>query len=350
MLNLAFHRADAHTVPTHVLFGKLPNRPDFVRVNVNHPVALEFDRLIQRGLEKMLGEPGVADAFELAGPVDFQYVSQDRRQVMVGVLVPSQDSAGRLYPFVAAAILPRELVDGYLPVLPIAYEVFFDGLREQAVNAVENSVEALSCRQFLESSLRGPGSADEDMQLAQSVVQRFMLQEPAGRIAELLETGANSATLHQALLNIAFYQDYLRRFNNSAINQIILLPLSEAKGEQSLLASAWLSLLSALWTESASCGSRWCGSYLISRRRNEGAQLIASVGSIPDSFVNVMLGGRRERDMLLDLGAEHDAWRSHRMYAEASYALGRVLSDPDFRLSMLFNFLGDMSRQLEANQ
>lgn len=50
--------------------------------------------------------------------------------------------------------------------------------------------------------------------------------------------------------------------------------------------------------------------------------------------------------MLLDLGVEQDAWTSHRMYAEVSYALGRLLADPRCSLSELSCFLGDMSRQL----
>jgi len=53
-----------------------------------------------------------------------------------------------------------------------------------------------------------------------------------------------------------------------------------------------------------------------------------------------------ERGMLLDLGVEHDAWTSHRMYAESSYALSRVLADPACSLATLCTFLGVMSRQL----
>lgn len=345
MLNLPFKRIDAQTAAAYTLFGKLPNRPDFVRVNANHPVVLEFDGLIQRVFDRMCADGVGVDA---TVAVDFQYVSQDQSYIMVGVLAPSHDSAGRRYPLVAAAILPYESIEGFLPVSPIAYEVFFDGLREQVANAVENSVEALSCRQFLETNLRAYDSADDDLQLAKSVVQRFMSVEPAGRVAELLGGTRYPATLHQALLNIAFYQDYLRRFDNRATNQLILLPLPANKGEQGLMASTWLSLLSALWSPYER-GVAWRGSYLLLRRPDHGAELVASVGRLPDSFVNVMLGGAVERGMLLDLGIEHEAWKSHRMYAEASYALGRILVDPDFRLSMLCGFLDEMTQQLEVN-
>lgn len=349
MLALPFNRTETPLAASYTLFGKLPNRADFVRVNANHPVALEFDGLIQRAAERMAGEPGTdAGCASPSGPVDFQYVSHDQRYIMLGVLMPSRDQAGRRYPLVAAAILPGEAVDGYWPVSPIAYEVFFDGLREQVANAVDNSVEALSCRQFLETSLRTYEAADDDLALARSVVERFMSIEPARRMADLLAAAPCPASLQQALLNVAFYQAYLRRFDNRASNQLFLFPLSGNKGEQGLMASSWLSMLSALWT-ATDLGLPWRGSYLFIRRPGEGAQLVASVGRLPDSFSSVMLGAAIERPMLLDLGAEHDAWKSHRMYAESAYALGRILADPDCRLSMLCSFLGDMSRQLERS-
>lgn len=345
MLVLPFNRTDASLAASYTVFGKLPNRADFVRVNATHPAALEFDSLIQRAFERAANAPGSFDRQELSAAVDFQYVSRDQRHVMVGVLIPSQDQSGRSYPLVAAAILPGESVESYLPVTPIAYEVFFDGLRDQVINAVENSVEALACRQFLETNLRAYDTATEDLDLARSVVDRYMSAQPASRMSDLLEDGLFPASLQQALLNIAFYQAYLRRFDNHATNQLLLLPLSGLKGEQGLLASTWMIILSTLWSESLQ-GVPWSGSYLLIRRSQEGAQLIASVGRIPSSFGSLMLGSPIERDMLLDLGAEHEAWTSHRMYAESSYALSRVLADPACSLATLCTFLGVMSQQL----
>ena len=345
---LPFNRTETQAAMSYTLFGKLPNRADFVRVNANHPVVLEFDAQVQSALEQMAGENDELYQAEVNDPVDFLYVSKDQRQIMLGVLMPSQDQAGRRYPLVAAAILPFDLIDGYLPVAPIVYEVFFDGLRDQVANAVENSVEALSCRQYLESNLHAYETADDDLNLAQSVVNRFMSIQPVTRIGDLLGVAPCRVTLQQALLNIAFYQAHLRRFDHRATNQLFLLPLSGNKGEQSLIASTWLTILSALWWEPES-GHSWRGSYTFIRRPDESAQLVASIGKIPASFSKVMLGAAIASPMVLDLGPENEAWMSHRMYAEASYALGRILADPECRLSALCSFLGDMSRELERN-
>jgi type VI secretion system protein ImpM len=344
MLDLSFNRTETLNACSYTLFGKLPNRADFVRVNANHPVALEFDGWVQRALERMSGDVLSACA-ALSGSVDFQYLSRDQRYLMVGVLTPSSDQAGRHYPLVAGRIMPYDDVAAHLPVLPIAFEVFFDGLREQVINAVENSVEALSCRQFLETSLRTYESGNDDLQLAISVVERFMQQQPARRLSNLLVDSEQPATLQQALLNIAFYQAYLRRFDNRATNQLFLLPLSGSKGEQALMASTWQSILAALWGMSGP-DAVWRCSHLVLRRPGQTPQLLVSVGRLPDSFASVMLGAEVERPLLLDLGLENEAWTSHRMYAEVSYALGRFLADPNYRIAELCSFLGGMSRQL----
>lgn len=343
MLDLSFSRPETLNAGSYALFGKLPNRADFVRINATHPVVIEFDGLIQSAIERSTAE-GLSSRHAVHGTVDFQYLSRDQRQLMIGVLAPSQDQSGRFYPLVAARILRYADVAEHLPVLPIAFEVFFDGLREQVVNAIDNSVEALACRQFLESTSRVDMSGGDELQLASSVVQRFTSQQPAMRMASLLSESSPPAPLQQALLNIAFYQAYLRRFDNRSTNQFFLLPLSGSKGEQALLASTWQSILSSLWVGAE--GDSWRCSCLVLRRPGQAAQLLVSVGRLPDSFGDVMLGGAVESTMLLDLSVENDAWTSHRMYAEVSYALGRFLADPDCRISALCSFLGDMSRQL----
>lgn len=328
---------------SYALFGKLPNRPDFVRVNHLHPAAQEFDNLIQHTFERNAARIDWQPGAGLPAAIDFQYVTRDQRFTMLGVLSPSFDQAGRRYPLVGAAILPSQSIQGLLACSPIAYEVFFDGLREQVANAVDNSVEALSCRQFLESHVRRCDSTSADFELAESVVRRFMAEQAATTLGDLLARHMEVRELQQALLNLVFYREFLRRFDNPATNQIISLPLSSKSGEQALIASAWLSLLA-----SVSGGNRWLGSYLIVRPKGGApARLVVSAGRIPEPFSLVMLGAAVDATTQLDLATEQPAWKNHRTYAEVSYALGRLLADPGCLLSTLRDFLGDVGRQLD---
>lgn len=347
MMALPFKRAEAGIAATYALYGKLRNRADFVRVNADHVIAAEFDEQIQRAFERMTCDEDWEQYYDSGAPVEFQYVSRDFRYTFLGVLQASCDQAGRRYPLVAGAILPSESIAGYTHVAPIAYEVFFDGLREQVSTAVENSVEALSCKQFLESQLRAKDTAVADLNLAKNVVDRFMNTATTGCLNDLLVTDARATTLEQALLNLAFYRAFLRRFDHHATNQVILLPLPSNKGERALVASAWLSLLHAVWQGTGNC-EPWGGNYLLLQPFPETAQLAACFGNAHDKLTTVMLGGTLDSAARLDLCVEQDAWKSHRMYAEVSYALGRLLADPSLPLSALRDFLRDVGQRLEG--
>lgn len=347
MMALPFKRAESGVNATYALYGKLRNRADFVRVNADHAMAVEFDDLVQRSIERLACDDRWEDAYDSGFPVEFQYVSRDLRYTFLGVLVPSCDQAGRRYPFVAGAILPSESVSGYAHVAPIAYEVFFDGLHEQANTAVENSVEALSCRQFLDFQLKAKDTAASDLSLAKSVVDRFMKTASVECLNDLLVTDARATTLEQALLNLTFYRAFLRRFDHRWTNQVIQLPLPANKGEQALVASAWLSILHTL-CQGTDGNSRWHGTYLILQRHAEVAQLATCFGHSQDKLATLMLGGGLDANARFDLCNEQEAWKTHRLYAEVSYALGRLLADRTASLDSLCTFLRDMGRELEG--
>ena len=346
MMALPFRRADTGPAATYTLYGKLPNRADFVRVNADHVAASELDELIQRSFERLTCTENWERAYDAGNPVEFQYVSRDQRHILLGVLSPSRDQAGRRYPLVAGAILPAESIVGYAHVAPIAYEVFFDGLREQVVSAVENSVEALSCRQFLESQLRANDTAAADLELASGVVSRFMQNTPVGLLGKLLEESEEPCDLQQALLNLAFYRAFLRRFDNHATNQVIQLPLPAGKGERALVASAWLSILDALWWGERS-SVPWCGNYLVLDFPSGRPSLAAAFGRVQERFTATMLGNALDAASRLELNREQPAWTSHRLYAEVSYALGRLLAEPGLSLHAVCEFLKDVGRKLE---
>lgn len=346
MMVLPFKRAEAGMHATYALYGKLPNRADFVRVNADHATATEFDDLIQRTFERLAYQENWEQYYDTGAPVEFQYVSRDQRHTFLGVLAPSSDQAGRRYPLIAGAILPSESIVGYAHVAPIAYEVFFDGLREQVATAVENSVEALSCRQFLESQLRANDTAAADLDLAKSVVLRFMQTTTVATLNALLVNEAFPAGLEQALLNLAFYRAFLRRFDNSATNQLILLPLPNGKGERALIASAWLSILNVLW-QGPKNSDPWRGNYLILEQESARMTLAACFGKVQERFTTIMLGGALDAAARLDLCSEQDAWKNHRLYAEVSYALGKLLAEPGLSLHDLCEFLMDVGRKLE---
>jgi len=321
-----------------LIFGKLPNRPDFVRINATHPVATEFDELVQFALQHFRVQQDWESRYDRNPSLDFCYPTRDQKWVFIGALQRSQDQSGRRYPLVAGVALPAYAVGSDRHLVPIAYEVFFQGIREQLSSAVENSVEALACRQFLESQTDLWSTEATELPLAQEIVKQFTDTHPAS-VLEPLPGHVASFPIAQAMLNIAFYRDFLRRFPSTLL--IIDLPLRGGPGEEALYASTWLSILSAL----AGPGGSQNISYFLRKGQHQ-AHLLASFGRMPEKAFLLALGGEPPEEFRLNLAAEQPMWQSHKIYAETAYAMTRVLTDPYLSITSLLTFLRDVAQKI----
>lgn len=337
---LTLLRAPENTVP-HVVFGKLPNRADFVRINATHPAAIEFDAFIQSTLEQLRTQADWEERYDFAPVIDFCYPSRDQRWAFIGALLSSCDQTRRRYPLVTGLVLQASNIGSERRLLPIAGEVFFEGLREQLSTAIDNSVEAMACRQFLEGHAALWSAGTDDLPLAGEIVKQFMDTSHPSILEGQLATEQPGSTLLQALLNIAFYRDFLRRFNNLAASQILDLPLQGARGEAALHASAWLTLLAAL----SGAQEPWNGGFLLKQGRDN-ARLFATFGRMPERALLLAMGGSTREDTRLNLAEEQKTWQAHKLYAETAYALDRVLSDPEVKLSQACAFLKEASQKI----
>lgn len=323
----------------YAIVGKLPNRPDFVRINAAHPVVSEFDELIQSAMTQLPDDAENNQRYERT-VTDFYYTSRDQSCVLMGALMGSRDQAGRRFPLLAGIVLPSEQISPDAALTPIAYEIYFDELRRQISNAIDNAVEAVSCQAYLHAQSGADSCGVVDFSLARDIVERFSSNQTVSRLSEVLALDTPAAPLDQALLNIACYGDFLRHFENPATLQEVVLPLPVAHGEGALVAAEWLSLLMAAWAQ-----PRWNGSFFV-RRDADTAWLAASYGQIPERFLPWIVGGPLNDSVRLNLAIEEDAWRAHHYYAETAYALGRLLTDPSASLLSLREALIDMGRKL----
>jgi len=323
----------------YAIVGKLPNRPDFVRINATHPVVYEFDELIQSAMRQLHDEPENVERY-LATVTDFYYTSRDQQWVFMGVLRGSRDQSGRMFPFFAGIVVSADQIAADAALTPISHEIYFDELRRQIANAVDNAVEAISCQAYLNTQCSAAGCGLVDFSLARDLVERFSTSQTVSRLSEVLALDTQPAALDQALLNIACYGNFLRRFENPATLQEVVLPLPVETGEGTLIAAEWLSLLMAAWGHPT-----WRGSFFI-RRDEETAWLAASYGRIPERFLPWIVGGALNESVRLNLVNEEEAWRAHIYYAETAYALSRLLSDPGATMLALREALIEIGRKL----
>jgi type VI secretion system protein ImpM len=337
---LSFKRAAAAQLG-YAIVGKLPSRGDFIRVNASHAVVAEFDELVAQGMELAgLTEGGVA-SYAAAQPVDFFYVARDGQWAFIGVLQPSHDQAGRRYPLIAGVTVPLTSFVLRLQTLPLLLELFYVGLREQLASAVENSVDLLACRQFLEAQATDGGWIQGDGELAESLLARFFKRQSAQALAGL-SGHAGSAALEQMLINTGFYLDLMRRYHSPATSQLLLFPLPERKGEEALFQGSWLALYAA-YAEALRMPTL---PSFFAIRQGGASSLAIAPHRIPEKFLAGLFGAPLDRWCVLDTTDSQPPWSSHPLYAETCYVLGRLLADPQLPLGQLVGHVADIGARL----
>lgn len=332
-MSLAFWRQTENSAENmYSLFGKIPSRADFLRINATIPVAREYDQRLQEAIAKFSREPGWEAAYDATSTTLFAYRSGDRQSWFVGGQRPSRDQQNRRFPLVAGMARTAANIGGNLPLVPLSYEVFFGGLAGHLENAIENSVDAVTCRAFLESFSGGDDRTGADFELAAALFSKFTQDNSAGDLQEILRIAYPHAEIDQAILNMAFYMNFVRHYPNSAAAQEIVLPLPRRTGTNALVAAVWLKLVGYL----AGDVGRIAGFFF----RGDFIVIVIDVFSQNFSPLLPLVHSMKGRGLMLT--SEHETWRAHPFYPEISYALGRLLTDSRTSLQSVF----DCARQI----
>ncbi|MDR0702836.1 MAG: type VI secretion system-associated protein TagF [Azoarcus sp.] len=318
--------------PRYAVFGKLPQRADFVRIDGGgHPVVQAFDDLLARSLAFASRQPDWDEKHILSqGPCDFQLTSDDGRECFTGVLHPSRDKTGRIFPLVAGVILPAQAIVPHSPELTIANELFFSGLREQLASAVDHAVDLIACRQFLDTWTVANPHARDDIELASQILARHLKQTSASRWhVALMDAGLGG--LDDCLLAHIF-QDSAAAWRAVAP---ALLPLSGTQGEDTLDQAAWLALYRA-----ASGRGAHAPDYLCAMRDGRRYLAILPTRSSGEYGLAALWGVQP------GLPAEGDDIPPHPAQADAAWTLARQLQNPALDLAALVEILARIAREL----
>lgn len=338
---LAFWRQDTSVVGSaYCLFGKLPHRADFIRVNATTPVAHEYDQLLAETITSLAKDPGWETAYDITAPTLFAYRGHDQQSWLFGGQCPSNDQQGRRFPMVGGITRSTAKIGINLPLIPLAFEVFYSGLVGHLENAVSNSVDAVTLRSFLEGFADQDALIESDFELANRLLRQFTITHTSSDLLAILRSAYPHASLEQALLNIAFYANFLRHFPQAVTAQEIVLPLPSEVGTAALAASAWLRLIGALIGDAR----RICGFFF---RRDV---LVVAIDLFSDNFSPLLPLIHSTKGRGLMLTAEHEAWRAHPFYPEIRYALKRLISNTDVPLESVFECAEQIGSRLLSSE
>jgi type VI secretion system protein ImpM len=326
-------------VSDYAVFGKLPHRADFVRVNAAHPAVNELDERLAAGLVALADSADWEQCYDNMPPVVYACRDRTVRHWMIGAWRASRDQAGRRFPLVGGVLRGAEEIEANVPLIPIAYEVFHDDLVTQIDNALDNSVEALSCQQYLQGYSADFNVHAIDFNLARAVLNQFADRTQATALERGSESFLSNESLSQACLNIAFHADFLRRFPSDD-NQPIVIHLPGEPGQSALAAAAWLDLVERL----SGGPGRVAGIFLTS-----GSRLYVCLDSVAEKMMPLLLGNVFSDDDALNLVEEQEVWRSHRFYSETAYALSRLLANPAASVSELLKFASHVGGRLAVS-
>lgn len=310
------------------IFGKLPRRADFIRINATHPAALEVDQQLADSLIFVANEEGWQQRYLAMPASEFIFFNRDQKWAFVGVALPSHDEAARNYPLVAGMCVPSEVIQGAEAEFVLANELFFTGLKDQLKSASDNSVEMLACRQFMEDQVAFSQRSSADLDLAAQLLDRHMAKTPVRHLEDALLN--QQSDLESMILAFAFYLQLSRRYGASMPAQIFLLPLPSGLGEEVLGAAVWLSLCRAA-TQSQGLNPI----YFAFVSKENSRYLALSFSSMNEQQLSMLWGKKLDVRQIVNAGDMQSPWRSHQAYAEASYILGRQLSDPTLSLLKL---------------
>ncbi|UTH76609.1 type VI secretion system-associated protein TagF [Chromobacterium sp. IIBBL 290-4] len=332
-----FKRAP-ETPPQFCIFGKLPRRGDFVRVNATHPAAMQLDQLLGQSLQKLEAGEEATLRYLAMPPTSFVLKTRDQQWLSLGVIQPSRDEGGRLYPLVAASLVPADAALSSTAILLLANELFFSGLKEQLASAIDNSVEMLACKQFLEEQLHFGSSSAADIELAQQLLEKHLSVTSVSALARTLS--AHGGDLETVLLAFVFHHRLLKKFRDSLPVQAYFLPLPAVEGENVLAAVTWLSLYRA------AIGGEGDLEQCLILRRPEGHVLALLPAGLNEAIAAQCWGVALDAKHEVDVNDAKAPWRSHQSYAEAAYVLGRQLNDPGLSLAQLRGVLASLSRNI----
>lgn len=340
-MSLAFWRqTDTSFENTYSLFGKIPSRADFLRVNATVPVAQEYDLRLQEAIVRFSKEPGWEIGYDATETTLFAYRSGNKQSWFIGGQSPSRDHQGRRFPLVAGMTRTAADIGVNLPLVPLSYEVFFSGLVGHLENAIDNSVDAVTCRAFLEGFSGNADRTGTDFDLADGLFRKFTQENNSADLQRVLRTAYPHARIDQAILNIAFYTNFVRHYPNSTAAQEIVLPLPRTQGTNALVAAVWLKLVGFL----AGSVERIAGFFF----RRDFIVVIVDVFSQDFSPLLPLVHSVKGRGLMLT--AEHETWRAHPFYPEISYALVRLLSDTRASVQSVFDCAQQIGIRLTTSE
>jgi type VI secretion system protein ImpM len=326
------------------VFGKLPGRADFLRVNASLPVCEELDESLHAALAELAWAPGWQEHYDRLPVHDLFWASERSGTAFLGSAIPSQDSSGRRYPFLAGLVLDLQDARKRGPLLPLAGELLLNQVRHFLQVAVTCEPEVRHLVEYLRVQASGRGHDFLDEEITFDLYRKFLGKEPWWELGRSLSAEAPEAALQVALLHLLFHT-YATPKGLGLGQRSASLPLLAEPGRTGLHLVGWLDVLQHL--SAASPSRTWNRQWLV-RQHAQRPKLLAHPGAASSRELAGMLLDDPAPDLQLRVQAGTRPWHHHPLFPEISYQFDQFRKIQGRSMMDLLGFLKETSRQFSS--
>ncbi|ARA91956.1 type VI secretion-associated protein [Rhodothermaceae bacterium RA] len=210
-------------------FGKVPTFADFARYQATSPAWRALDEWVQRGIRRFATAHRalLREAARRAVPVSFAFASERTDTVLVGVMRPSRDQAGRFYPFCLACEVPAPAFRDRADWLPWQARPFL----EEAARVVEAAAQGTLDYRALDEALPAVARAADGLLAPPGATADALGATPFKRFAESIWGDFEHGGKYVLFKNLLDILDTLRRMDRPRLRYGLVFPLGAEGGQ-----------------------------------------------------------------------------------------------------------------------
>ena len=220
-------------------FGKVASRGDFVRSTQQGSLTQMLDQWLSQGLELVSVDPRWKQRYDQVGPCRFAFLGVRSKVALAGHMIPSVDSSGRRFPFVAAGSFEIDAPLPFMSHAPMALSRLWSRLetigREAcaAEDATASLGKAVQTRLEIDTSFNAYATSFDD----------FLEMQTVGSLEELLRAAHPGLELRRTLLAIGLLLQPVPASGVSRLDKGLALPLPDDPLYAPFVGAFWMSLV-----------------------------------------------------------------------------------------------------------
>lgn len=222
-----------------VYFGKTPSRGDFVKSSNDLALTALFDRWLSHGMALLSEASDWKLRYDATPPMHFSILGPRNHVALAGYLVASADGSERRFPFLSAAKIDVNPVEGFVAYAPLMFAQLWRDL-ENGTHAVLNAAEPGEAL----SQLAQQDVNVDSLAVAKGHYQQFLKVCTLDNLKKMLARSNHEVDLPRLILALGLLLTPVMQAGAPRLEKNLLLPLPDDPIYRNMTACLWLDCIS----------------------------------------------------------------------------------------------------------